>query len=463
MPSLTIQLLGLSVIATGGAPAARPVPQSLLGPRDGRASEPAFAAEVLANPCPVGNDAFGVSTALLEFDGDDRLDIAVGVPGRGAVYVFYGTGGGGDALYSHFSVHNADGARSCPPPFTRDDMGWDLAVGQLDGDAADELVVGAPRHESGGVEYAGAVYVFGLSAPDDPPLELSFAAALPQQLGASVAIGDFDGDGENDVAAGAPKVLVAGLQAGQVMIFPGPLGTPSVPVLIDNPAPVANGNFGHDLAVSYRDGDGADDLFVSAVGNTGSGIPLAGQVFYFPGPVRGTNVRTIEDPEPNPADLPSPRFGMSLDARGELLLVGAPRKDLASVMDTGVAYEFSGVNFQTWRRYRQPAPKMNDFTGFRVLLADFLGSGAVDSLLVALTDQALTPRNRRVLLLFDGALATGGRTELYAIERSGDHFGEGMSAGQLFPGGTEEILAGDPSYGEGPIAEQGRVVVYFRR
>ena len=51
-----------------------------------------------------------------------------------------------------------------------------------------------------------------------------------------------------------------------------------------------------------------------------------------------------------------------------------------------------------------------------------------------------------------------------ALAGSGDHFGNGLHAADLVPGGHEELIVGDPTYDApqtGPHDNTGRVVVYY--
>ncbi|MFT3691609.1 MAG: M12 family metallopeptidase [Kofleriaceae bacterium] len=90
------------------------------------------------------------------------------------------------------------------------------------------------------------------------------------QYGAAVVAGDFDGDGIDDVAIGAPNDGWPGLaQAGAVYIY---RGVPGGGLVAWNKiaetdiggVPRAGDHFGASLAVADFDGDGADDLIVGA-------------------------------------------------------------------------------------------------------------------------------------------------------------------------------------------------------
>ncbi|MEJ2722813.1 MAG: integrin alpha, partial [bacterium] len=168
-------------------------------------------------------DQFGASvTALGDLDGDGTEDIAVGAPldddggtppnaNRGAVWVLF-LNPDGTVKTTHKIADNVGGFES---PLADGDMfGYSVAfLGDIDSDGLlYELAVGAINNDDGGTS-RGAVYILSIfdngacdSAQKISSLSGGFAGPLDDNdfFGSALApIGDLDGDGVVDLAAGA--------------------------------------------------------------------------------------------------------------------------------------------------------------------------------------------------------------------------------------------------------------------
>ena len=171
--------------------------------------------------CPIlayGPLTYGArSVAAGDFNLDGYEDLAVGAPGEdvgsardaGAVFVTYG-GPGGPGASGRTQLHSQAGLENAPE--TGDMVGASLAVGDLNGDGFDDLVVGSPG-ESSGVARGGLVHwILGSERGLDPATSgagrqgglFPNSDEAGDYLGAAVTVGDFDGDGYDDLAAGAP-------------------------------------------------------------------------------------------------------------------------------------------------------------------------------------------------------------------------------------------------------------------
>jgi hypothetical protein len=173
-------------------------------------------------------------------------------------------------------------------------------AGDFNGDGFVDFAVGVPQKDPGSIRNAGIVSVIygsaaGLQAstpPDqvwsqDSPGIQNFAER-GDRFGAAVAVGDFNGDGFGDLAAGVPNEDRGTADTGGVNVIygsPGGLDASSVPNQfwsMDQSGVLGSAStgaqFGRSLASGDFNGDGVSDLAVGSPGNTVAGIPGAGNV-----------------------------------------------------------------------------------------------------------------------------------------------------------------------------------------
>ncbi|HEY2744910.1 MAG TPA: FG-GAP repeat protein, partial [Polyangia bacterium] len=306
-------------------------------------------------------DLFGSALAAGDFDGDGKLDVAVGAPGETpgshpkSGYVFLLRGSGFDILVGWQGVD--EGALASD--VAGDDFGWSVAAGDLDFDGKAELIVGAPGKTNG----AGAAFIFRGGASAMQPQAMLTGPGTPaaaDAYGKAVAVGAFDGvyigaTRRLELAIGAPGRAGSGRVYLEDVVFDGSLTNVQRIKTIDQSMVGwdndAGDNFGSVLAVADPNRDLADDLVVGVPAKHARGVDGNGAVELFAGSSSSswmTGWTAYAQPQDGTLSADD-HFGSAVGVgyfRGQIppgLVAGVSGKHVGGVA-SGAFVEFAGVN-----------------------------------------------------------------------------------------------------------------------
>jgi len=266
-------------------------------------ASPGGVRDLLAAPAPTilrdtGGWSCGTALAAGDVNGDGISDLLIGCPNWsvppspavGAAFLYLGPQPAGT-----FDIGPATAAVSILGGQADERMGTGVAIGDWNGDGLGELLVGASDYSNNGGIQNGRVVLF---APEyrGPEVDDLGAGAVPVVeirgmpeglLGFTLAFGDTDGDGQDEIVAAAPVLTPTGsVWAGEVIVAPDggawPGGlidldvTPDAVAHLQGTAP--NQFTGFSLALADINDDGRDDLIIAALDAT-----MAGKVHVWTG------------------------------------------------------------------------------------------------------------------------------------------------------------------------------------
>ncbi|MDB5470668.1 MAG: Ca2+-binding protein toxin-related [Caulobacter sp.] len=244
-------------------------------------------------------DRLGRTVATGDINGDGFTDVAIGSlfagGARGAVWVVFGADGGIPADIDLGALDGTDGFRITGAN-AADRFGCSVAMGDINGDGIDELIVGASTYYN--ANYHGAAYV--LYGTEDPFAATFSAATIPgakgwridaettqDQLGYSVGFaGDVDGDGYGDLIVGAKGATFGGFYTGSAYVIFGDAASPGASFNVSS----LNGTNGFriDGTAAYDavglevsgagdiNGDGFDDVVIGSFRARHNGMGYSG-------------------------------------------------------------------------------------------------------------------------------------------------------------------------------------------
>lgn len=357
------------------------------------------------------NDRIGQALAAGDFNGDGYLDLLIGAPFKdqgdhldsGWVHVVYGKRGGlsadDDEIWSQAGA--IEGALE-----SGDRSGFSVTVGDFNGDGIDDLAFGSPGEAIGSLLFAGAINVIygspsGLTEVDNRQFHqdtpgIGGGSEQGDQMGHSLAAGDLNDDGFDDLVIGVPFEDIGTVEAaGAIQVLFGSasglteVGNVFLSRNADGMGGVAIGDsFGRALAVGNFNGDQYPDLAIGAP-NDSRFVVDAGTVHLIYGGVNGLDLSSnevwgLDSLETDLAPAVRDNFGYSLtvgdfDADGfEDLVIGVPGYQNSA----GAALLLHGGNSGlASARHRLLQPGVDEFPGStqpESLFADSLTAGDIN-------------------------------------------------------------------------------------
>jgi len=357
-----------------------------------------------------------------------------------------------------------------------DDFGWSVsAAGDVNGDGVPDLFVGAPSNDAV-AGFAGRAYLF--NGPFKSPRNAADADAIisaedfGDNLGISVSsAGDTNGDGRDDLLIGARGNDDAGIQAGRVYLFRGPVSGHLQALQADA---VISGDPFEELgravaSVGDINGHGLSDVVLGA---PLAGAGFEGRAYVFIGPLQGSRPSSSADAIISGV-LFNESLGSSVASAGDIngdgiadLVVGAPRPPLNGEAP-GRAYVFFGPVFGPISAAQADVviegEGLSDEFGTSVASAgDVNGDGLPD--LIVGAEQIFVSGTGKAYVFYgplSGSLSAADADAILLGEAPKDVFGVSVSsAGDVNGDGFGDVVVGAWDAGAGGI-RSGRAYVFF--
>lgn len=416
-------------------------------------------------------DAVGEVLASGDFNGDGYQDIVTGAPNASINYIAITYGESSQLPEVTYSTSNSS---IISDSTSTNQFGNALAVGDVNMDGYDDILIGAPGDTQGGTGNGAAYLLYGKSAEHSSGTVsansevVKFLGDTSSTTGESTAIGDVNGDGYADLIIGATTGHAGPTQSTGFFYIVYSSNTPFSGTsngIAESPKFVGEATddlLGSAVSAGDFNGDGYADVAVGAPGNDdgGSGAGAAyvvwGQAASFTGSLN-TLTSYLQLSGAAAGDAAGTAVLVSshsiLDDSYNELIVTAPGSD-TSASNAGSVYIFSGgAGSATANNSVSSATAIltgeieNDAVGDSLASRDFNLDGSDDLLIGATTPETQTGVVYQVngsVTLANASLSTA--SNIFMSDSAGNSFGQSVAAGDLNGDGYPEVIIGVPGY-----------------
>ena len=315
---------------------------------------------------------------------------------------------------------------------------------------------------------AGALYPVSLDAELGPASWSVLGGQQDAFLGVSVArAGDVNGDGADDLVVGAYQYDNGQLDEGRALVYAGsPSGLSNTP-LWTMEGNQAGAFFGRRVAgAGDVNGDGFDDLLIAAT-SFDNGQANEGRVFLYLGSATGPRTTPAWTWECNQAEA---ACGIAIAGAGDVnrdgrddVLVGTANWD-AGQADAGKAELFLGsaAGLQSSAAWTFTGAQAGELLGLSVAAAGDLNRDGFDDVIVGATGWSNGESGEGRALVFHGRASGLNAAPAWSAEggQAGAAFGQSVSgAGDTNGDGWGEVIVGARVYDHGEV-DEGAAFVY---
>jgi hypothetical protein len=445
-----------------------------------------------------------------DFNGDGLPDLAIAASGEavgsadgaGVVHVVYGSASGSEADNQTWSESDLGGGQAAD---SGEGFGAAVAVGDFNVDGFADLAVGAPGKDAGTVDVIygspNGLVAAGSQAWDQNAIGGGEGDAAGDRLGATLAAGDLNGDGSDDLAIGVPGANVdTASAAGAVDIIYGSgdgltstgnqLWSQNASGVLD--AAEAGDSFGTALASGDLNGDGHADLAIGVPGESIKTTAGAGAVNVIYGSGSGLSSTGNQLWSQNASGVldaaeTGDSFGAAL-ASGDLngdghadLAIGVPGESIKTTAGAGavnVIYGsgsgLSSTGNQLWSQNRSgvlDAAEAGDSFGTALASGDLNGDGSNDLAIGVPGESVKTTAGAGAVNIIygsgSGLTSTGNQlwsqdsVNVSDVAEAGDSFGAALASSDLDRDGHADLAVGVPAESVGPGAGAGALNLIY--